>query len=375
MSSIRLRGGSKHSHIGAVAGEDVFPRDKTVQAGGWSYTGILANFMSTFGRHNFPRWNVIVANAILEIVGCIFLYTAVPYAVYLAGGAADLGSSLYVSILSAVLHFAVMRWNKDIVVKRHLNPNISLAYLFMGDVGVPGLLGYWTCQFIGAACAGGILMNLVNGDASVTAVTFPTPLATRTTIVGVALRELFLSGFIVLTLIYNEYVNTKHDAEDGKQAARNYNVGVMNLAFGIVIATLIGFPVKSWTFNPAMYFAGILGQLGRTPDFYAAGLGTYTGTLFDGGAFAIYIFVSMAGTLIGVGVTYLLWATRVAEKFREPRRTAYAVVNPPDVPERDNILDYKESVSPQEPQVPAQETAVDTRSQIRTPLLRNPIGY
>lgn len=190
----------------------------------------------------------------------------------------------------------------------HLSLSVTFANFLVCRTGILILLLYWTAQFLGALCGGGLLLAFLNGPNAVL------PITTNAHIYWGA--EIFGAGVICLVLLFNQYFGGTYQEEiDSRKNA------VLNASMARFFLMVVFFPLGTYYFDGVLYIAAVIGTCVGA---------TCTNGLPMPGAPAFYTLVPLLGAAGAALVFYFLLAVGYISK---PRGT---FARKPVVPSRNN---------------------------------------
>jgi len=282
------------------------------------------NLMKISGKHGNPNVFEIIWNMTLELLGCI----ALAFIVTLVRGVTASGNSILngfmVGIAYAATYYGIHQLPCQVSLRRHLNWGVSLAYLVIDEIGIPGWVMYACVQTLGGILGGFLISGLPVlgvGDvvgpavtAPFTSVTVPVPIVSVTTFGYAFGMEFFGTFFIIFSLLAGEFWGTKTGNET--VLGNNYENGTRIASVLILAFTTALYSIQTYTFNNVVYLGGLFAGLGQTgirsiSNAACSGDQIYANTVMPGGAaWAFYLFVpGLAGLTAGL-VYYVFVALR-----------------------------------------------------------------
>lgn len=311
-SSKKLSRPIDYQAMGAQTVEDLMPEPRS-----WE------QWMRISGKHQAPNVQEFVLNFGLEFIGSFLLAVIATMVRASAATGNVILNGFLVGVAIGGTHWVVTRWAANYALRRHLNWIISLAYLLVGEIGLPGFLMYSAVQTLGALAGGafaGGLPALLAGSA--------TPIITGATIVGAtvpvpttlistcayALGLEFLGAFvIVFTLLFNEFYATDTDSMSLMTSYRHANTIV---AGTIVALTTALFQVQSYTWGNVTYLGGLFAGFNKdgirdiltASNLAAIDVADTVYTIqTSGAAWANYVFMPLLGAGAAAAVFWLFF--------------------------------------------------------------------
>lgn len=313
--------------VGAQSWSDYWSNsdDKGRESRDWSNLGNIS------GKHGNPNLFEIFWNMFLELLGCI----ALAFVVTLVRGVTVSGNSVLngfmIGLAYAATYYGIHQLPCQVSLRRHLNWGVSLAYLVVDEIGIPGWIMYACVQTLGGILGGFLISGLPilgTGDAigpavmaPFTNVTVPVP-TTEITTFGYAFgMEFFGTFFIIFGLLAGEFWGTP--TGDDRVLGNNYENGTRIASVLIVALVTALYSIQTYTFNHVVYAGGLFAGLGEAGirDIANAASSSdqiYANTVMPmGSAWAFYFFVpGLAG--LAAGLVYLFFA---ALRYKTPELT------------------------------------------------------
>jgi len=170
---------------------------------------------------------------------------------FAAAGPSVILDGALIGLVHASIFYAAWEWTKEYDLRRHLNWVISMAYIFVGDVGLVTFIGYAGAQFLGGAAAGGILSAVGAGVVpDIGAAATATSMATA---YGFEFLGSLVLGFV---LLYNEKLENPKEKE-----IENHRRAGLSLAIAIFFMTTALYQFQSYTWGNVTNAPASPGQL------------------------------------------------------------------------------------------------------------------
>lgn len=288
----------------------------------------MMKYIRLTGKHASATWREIVFNFIMEMIGVFILSMAVPLVAFQAGPTTNVPAGAALAIVYALAYYVACSLPRDLKLKAHCNPAITLCYWGVADVGAFGALLYIVAGSAGAFAAGGALRQILSqqdgvitgpcpGAGCVMRAAVPLPVLSGVTSFGISKTtavclEIFIPAIIALVQVVSEYLNTNN-----KRLLGSYYRAVRHgaLATGVLVA--IGYTLQCWAFNPYIYLAGLTTGISESGMRDINTLARLSGTdmlpnsVFgvdgDNGAWALYYFGPWAGGLVAALICRILF--------------------------------------------------------------------
>lgn len=320
LNAPRSGGFEGNRRVGATSRSDLWP---ATGEGGATWMWQRVRFA---GRNQTPPLIHIAYAMVMEMIGAFILGSAVALGSWSASspGSNEAFSSFKLAVVYALAYYVGTRWVKDHILRRHLSGAITAGYFVSGDVGLLGVFSYTVAQYIGGLIAGGFVAGCLKGVGAVlprSPVPIPVVTGAASSLATVVCLELFCAAIYTLTLLLNEFLNTRKE-----RAVKNFNTASLYTAVTIAILVMLTYQFQVFTFNNVAYAGGLFGGINAASverDIANVAQLTdavYGDTVFlpanggNGSAWALYLFMPYVGGLLGGALFWALFFLRADEE-------------------------------------------------------------
>lgn len=288
---------------------------------------LYQTFLTLTGKHTRPNAFEIMWNMFLELIGCMFLGAAVTLVRALSASGNSILNGFMVGLTYAAVYYGIHQLPCHVPLRRHLNWGVSLAYVWVGELGMFGWLMYAVTQTLGGIFGGFLVSGIpallpgaaIGAAAPLAGATVPLP-HTGISSFGYAFGlEFFLGFFVIFALLAGEFWGTRTDND--RILGNNYENGVRIASILLVGFITAFYSMQIYTLSNVTYLSGLMAGLmqGGIRDISnAASLSStvVTNTVFpSGSAWAFYLFMSGLSGFAAGGVYMLFVALRYKGSF------------------------------------------------------------